>query len=208
MAAEPQPTARERWLALGLLLGLLALLWLSLVHPLWVRPLLEQSRRIDALQQRQARANAELAQAPRVQQALGEVRASLATRPGFLPEASAELATAGLIQRMEELVQQVSPGNRSCTISNRSPLALPADNRTAYPRVAVQLRLRCGMPETAALLHALEGGVPRLFVENLTIIGPQALGEAVQADGGGGLDVNFDLYGYLAPASAEVAHAP
>lgn len=211
MIAEAAISRRDRWLALGLLLAALALVVLLLVYPLWLRPLWQQSQRIDTLQQRRARANAELAQAPQVQAALQELREQLAARPGFLPEASAELATAGLIQRLEQGVQQVSPGNRSCTISNRSPLAVPVDNRIAYARVAVQARLRCGMPETAALLHALEGGVPRLFVENLTIIGPQAMGDSLQADGGGGLDVNFDLYGYLAPsvpagaAAAEVA---
>ncbi|MGJ7901813.1 helix-turn-helix domain-containing protein, partial [Lysobacter sp. 1R34A] len=35
-----------------------------------------------------------------------------ASRPGFLPEATAELATAGLVQRLETVVLEASPGNR------------------------------------------------------------------------------------------------
>lgn len=208
MRNEAPVSLREQALAVGLLLLVLGLLYGLLVHPLWVRPLADEAKRIDALQQRQARAQAQIAQAPQVQAALEDTLAALAMRPGFLPETSAELATAGMIGRLESLVQQVSPGNRSCTISNRSPLSVPVDPAVNFARVAVQVRLRCGMAETAALLHALEGGVPRVFVENLNIVSPQSGGtDMVLADGGGGLDVSFDLHGYLAP-HAELASAP
>lgn len=207
MRNETAVTARDRWLALGLLLGALALVYLVLVHPLWTRPMLAEQARIEALREREARASAALEQAPQVQLALEQARTELVARPGFLPQASTELATADLIQRLEALVEQVSPGNRSCAITNRSPLALPPGTEPSrFPRVAVQVRLRCGMPETAAVLHALEGGSPRVFVENLSIVGPQA--SMVNVSEAGGLDVSFDLYGYLAHAGAEVAHAP
>ena len=52
-----------------------------------------------------------------------------------------------------------SPGNRSCTISNRTPLT---DNRrdAEFVRVAMQVRLRCGVAELATVLHSLETGSP------------------------------------------------
>ena len=78
--------------------------------------------------------------------------------PGFLPEASAELATAGLVQRLETVVLQASPGNRSCAITNRSPMTEATPR--AFPAVVVQVRLRCGTPELAAVLHSLESGTP------------------------------------------------
>ena len=53
-------------------------------------------------------------------------------------------------------------GNRSCAITNRSPLAEPGRER--FARVVVQVRLNCGSPELAAVLHSLESGAPRLFV--------------------------------------------
>lgn len=196
----PVVTDRERWLALGLLLVALLLGYAVLVHPWWTVPMRETDARIAQLQQRDARLRAELAQAPLVQKRLQEAQQRLATRPGFLPEATAELAVAGLVQRLETVVGQASPGNRSCQISNRSPLPAGGANEP-YTRVAVQVRLRCGTPELAAVLHALEAGTPRLFVENLNILAQRFFFGAGEGDNrDGGLDVSFDLVGYLRPA--------
>lgn len=196
-----QPVAnRDRWLALGLLAATLALAYLVLVHPWWTVPMLAQSERIDTLQQRELRARMQLQQATQVRQALARVREQQQRSAGFLPESTAELATAGLIKRLETVVAEASPGNRACAIANRSPLTEPGSER--YVRVAVQVRLRCGVPETAAVLHALESGAPRLFVDNLNMLAQRYFAMADQAgqQGSGGLDVSFDLYGYLRPA--------
>jgi general secretion pathway protein M len=194
----PPVSDRDRWLALGLLLAALALAYLVLVHPWWTVPMLAENARIDTLQQRELRARMQLSQATQVRQALTRARAQLARSPGFVPESSAELATAGLIKRLETVVGEASPGNRACAISNRSPLNEPSGER--YVRVSVQVRLRCGVPETAAVLHALESGAPRLFVDNLNVLAQRYFAMADQAQGqSGGLDVSFDLYGYLRP---------
>ena len=110
--------------------------------------------------------------------------------------------------RLEAIVKQASPGNRSCAIANQSPLALTG--REVYPRVVVQVRLRCGAPELASVLHQIESGSPRLFVENLNILAQRYAFQASET-GAGGLAVNFDLYGYLKPSPAaprEPARAP
>lgn len=214
MATEPGPGAtpsidRDRWLALGLLLAALLAGYFVLVHPWFTVPLLEAQERIQTLQQRELRQRMQLQQAPQVAQRLAQVRAQQSRQPGFLPEASAELATAGLVQRLEAVVAQASPGNRSCAISNRSPLSEP--RRERYARVVVQVRLRCGNPELAAVLYALESGAPRLFVGNLNVLSSRGyfLPGNAQPTGDGGLDVSFDLYGYLRPAAnpTEVARA-
>ena len=65
-----------------------------------------------------------------------------------------------------------------------------------FPRVMVQVRLRCGMGELAAVLHALESGSPQLFIDNLDLLSRRsylAAGRRAAAR----LDVSFDLYGYL-----------
>lgn len=193
---------RDQWLALGLLLAVMALAYLVLVHPWWTAPMLEAQERIDTLQQRELRQRMQLEQAPQVAQRLAQVQAQQTRQPGFLPETSAELATAGLVQRLEGVVAQASPGNRSCAISNRSPLSEPRRDR--YARVVVQVRLRCGSPELATVLYALESGAPRLFVGNLNILSSRGyfLPGNTQPTGDGGLDVSFDLYGYLRPAAA------
>jgi general secretion pathway protein M len=203
----PVVTDRERWTALGLLVGLLAVAYLVLVHPWWTLPLMETNARIEQLQERDARLRAQIAQAPIVSRQLQAAQQRLASQPGFLAENSAELATAGLVQRLEAVVQQASPGNRSCAIQNRSPV--PDAGRERYPRVVVQVRLQCGAPELATVLHALEAGTPRLFVDNLTVLAQRFnFGPVESGTGQGtGLDVSFDLVGYLRPRPA-AAPAP
>lgn len=193
---------RDRWIALGLLLVALALVYGLLVHPWWTVPMRDVNQRIEGLRERDLRLRVQIAQAPQVAARLSEVMRRQASAPGFLPEASTELATAGLVQRLETVVAQASPGNRSCAITNRSPLAEPGRER--FARVVVQVRLRCGSPELAAVLHSLESGSPRLFVGNLNVLAqryfftPGASGNP-GAGRDGGLDVSFDLYGYLRP---------
>lgn len=188
---------RDRWLGLGLLLAALVVAYLVLVHPWWTVPMLEQADRIDGLQQRELRARMQMTQAPEIQQALARARQLQARSAGFLPESSAELAASGLIKRLETVVAEASPGNRACAITNRSPLTEPRQDR--YARVTVQVRMRCGVGETSAALHALESGTPRLFVDNLNILAQRYFYMGDQQAQGGGLDVSFDLYGYLRP---------
>ena len=190
---------RDRWLALGLLLLVLVLAYLLLLHTWWTVPMLETQGRIETLQQRELRQRMQLRQGPDVARRLQQVQAAAARRPGFLVEGTTELATASLVQRLESVVAQARPGNRSCAITNRSPLADDNAAKERFRKVTVQVRLRCGTPELAAVLHALEAGTPRLFVDNLNVLAQRyffAPGQGAQA---GGLDVSFDLYGYLRP---------
>ena len=188
---------RERWLALGILAVVLALVYLVLVHPWWTRPMLDLNQRIEALQQRDLRARMVLAQGPQVDERIQQQQEQAARRPGFMTEPSPELATASLVQRLETTVAQASPGNRSCAIINRSPMTDVREQR--FPRVVVQVRLTCGIPELAAVLHALESGSPRLFVANLNVLSQRHFADAGQAGRGAGVDVAFDLVGYLQP---------
>lgn len=194
-----QPTRRDRWLALGLLLAVMAVAYLLLVHPWLTRPLLAINADIAAVQERQQRVEAQLAQRGQIATRLGEVQTALEGRPGFLREATAESAAAALSSRLQDAVASASPGNRSCTISNRTPLP-DASREPAFPRVALQVRLRCGVPEMAAVLHTLETGTPRLFVDNLNLLAQRF--QQSPSETGTGLDVSFELVGYLRPGAA------
>lgn len=199
-----QPGRRDRWLALGLLLAMLGLLYLLLVHPLLVRPLRALDGEVEQLQERRQRIDIQLKQAQQVAARLQEAQQALAAQPGFMPEGSAELAASQLVQRLEDAVRQASPGNRGCAISDRSPM--PADTSGRFVRVVVQARLRCGMDEWMRVLQSLEGGAPQLGMQRLDI-----LASGGGPDGGSGLDVSFELSGFLRPASIgnapEAAHA-
>jgi general secretion pathway protein M len=196
-----QRADRDRWLALALLAAVLGLAYLLLVHPWFTQPLRDADARIDELQERDARVRALLLQAPQIQQRLAEMDAR-GRATGFLLEPTAELATAALIQELERVVAEVSPGNRGCAITNRAPLTgEPPPGR--YRRVTVQVRLRCGNSETVAVLHALESARPYLVVAMVNIAAQRYFaipGNNLPQEGG--LDVSFDLYGYLRPAPA------
>jgi len=140
-----------------------------------------------------------LAQRGQIATQLSEVQTALEGRPGFLREATAESAAAALSSRLQDAVASASPGNRSCTISNRTPLP-DASREPAFPRVALQVRLRCGVPEMAAVLHTLETGTPRLFVDNLNLLAQRF--QQSPSETGTGLDVSFELVGYLRPGAA------
>ncbi len=199
-------TVRERWIALGLLAGLLLVAYFLLIHTWWTVPMLELQDRIDGLQERDARARATLAQAPEIRKRLAAVREQAARVPGFMAERTTEQATAGLIQRLDTAVLEASPKNRSCAIQTRSPITEPRKER--FPRAVVQVRLRCGTPELAIVLHSLESGSPRLFVDNLNITAQRFYFTPEQApSGAGGLDVSFDLYGYVSPPAGGPADA-
>ncbi|GAB3059332.1 type II secretion system protein GspM [Stenotrophomonas tumulicola] len=192
------PTARDRWLALALLLAVLGLGYLLLVHPWFTVPWRAIDQEIVALQERQQRVQAQLDQQPQVEARLREVRDSLRQRPGFLAEATAEGAAAALGARVQDAVLSASPGNQACVVSNRTPMP---DNRSdaTRVRVAMQVRLRCGVEEMANVLHTLETGTPRLFVENLNILAQRFQQSPDEA--GTGLDVSFELVGYLQPTT-------
>lgn len=201
---QPEVTRRDRWLALAILAGVLALAYLLLVHPWWTAPLLETNARIDTLRDRDLRARMELEQAPEVRERLAAARAAAGSAPGFMAEANVQLATSALVQRLEQAVLAASPGNRSCAITNRQPMNDTRPER--FPRAAVQVRLTCGNPELAAVLHSLESGSPRLFVDNLNLLAQRYQFSAGQGSGGG-VDVSFDLYGYLQPVPGTGAGA-
>ena len=195
----PATTDRDRWLALGLLVAALALAYFVLLHPWWTVPMMDTEDRIAGCRRANCACARSSRRRPPSNAASCRCAQALRGRPGFLPEATPELATAGLVQRLEAVVAQASPGNRSCAITNRSPLS---DQRPAerFVRVTVQVRLRCGTAELASVLHALESGSPRVFVENLNILAQRYFYMPGQGKAqSGGLDVSFDLYGYIAP---------
>lgn len=195
---------RDRLLAMALLLAVVSLLYLLVLHPLFTQPLRAADAHIEDLRDRDARVRALLAQAPEISKRLMEFD-SRGSAAGFLLEPTSELATAALIQQLERVVEEVSPGNRGCAITNRAPFS-GESAPSRFRRVTVQVRLRCGNAEVLAVLHALESARPYLFVEGMNISSQRYF--AIPGNNPpqeGGLDVSFDLYGYLRPVMAPVA---
>jgi len=198
----PRPDA-ERWRALGIALAVLLLAYLVLLHWWFTAPMLRLGGEIEEMQAQEQQLRSESAQRPKLEQRLAQVRAFEAGNPGFLPEANRELASAGLVQRLQQVVAGASPNPNACQITAQTPTDMPS--KEPFPRVMVQVRLRCGMGELAAVLHALESGSPQLFVDNLDVLSRRSYLAA--GNEGGALDVSFDLFGYLAPGATAVPRA-
>jgi len=203
MSISPEPVSRaDRWRALGLLLGVIALAYVLLIHPWWTVPMRRLGDELETLRARDARAQALLAQAGQIQAALAQLQGDGTHAPGFMPETSVQLATAALVQRLETVVREASPGHRSCALINRTPLAGASAGR--FPRATVQVRLICGNAELGHVLYLLESGRPHLFVDNLNI---SARRQARDGSNNGGVDASFELYGYLPPSARDGANA-
>ena len=203
MTRTPASNARIRGLAL--ITVLVALAYFVGVHWWFTAPMLEMGEQIEDLRTQELALRMESRQRPEIEKRLAQVQQFEAANPGFLTETNKELATAGLVQRLEQVVQSASPRPDACQITARTPADAVA-GKEPYARVVVQVRLRCGMGELAAVLHALESGSPQLFVDNLDVLSRRSYLAA--GNEGGALDVSFDLFGYLAPgATAAVPHA-
>jgi general secretion pathway protein M len=183
---------------LGIAALALLFAYLLLLHWWFTAPMLRLGGEIEDMRAQEQSLRNESAQRPKLLARLAQVRAFEAGNPGFLPEANKELASAGLVQRLQQVVAAASPNPAACQITAQTPTDMPSQE--PFPRVMVQVRLRCGMTELSAVLHALESGSPQLFIDNLDLLSRRSYLVA-GTDNGGALDVSFDLYGYLKSAS-------
>jgi general secretion pathway protein M len=188
------PLSAERWRALGIAALALLLAYLLLLHWWFTAPMLRLGAEIEDMRAQEQALRNEAAQRPQLEQRLAQVRAFESGNPGFLPEANKELASAGLVQRLQQVVAAASPNPNACQITAQTPTDMPSQE--PFPRVMVQVRLRCGMGELAAVLHALESGSPQLFIDNLDLLSRRTY-LVTGNERSGAIDVTFDLYGYL-----------
>jgi general secretion pathway protein M len=190
-----------RMKALGLLALALALIYLLGMHWWWTAPMRTMGQQMEELRDQELRMRMIAAQRPQIEKRLAEVRKLEASNPGFLPENSVELASAGLAQRVDSLIAIASPDKTACTITQRTPT--PSTTQEAYLRVVVQVRMLCGMGEFSAFLHEVESGRPQLFVDELNIISRHNFVTEGQPADNGALDISFNLYGYLRPGGSD-----
>jgi general secretion pathway protein M len=184
------------------------LLWLGiaavlayglLVHWWWTAPMLALGDQIAEVRDEELGLRMEGEQIPQLQARLAEVRAAEAANPGFLAEPNKDLATAALVQRLESEVRRVAPNPLACEVVSRTPI--DAQSSDPYPRVTMQVRLRCDAAMLGALLHGLESGSPQLFIDNLAFNSMAAYFGAGQGATDSRVDAVFDLYGYLRPTA-------
>ena len=183
----------DRWRILAGVALALVIAYLVTVHWWFTAPMLEMGAQVTALRDEEQTLRLQIGQRAELQSRLAQVRQFVTANPGFLPESTRELASAGLVQRLQQVVANASPNPNACQITAQTPSDMPSQE--PFPRVMVQVRLRCGTGELAAVLHALESGSPQLFIDNLDMLSRRSYLATVGDTGG--LDVSFDLYGYL-----------
>src|SRR5690606_9886064 len=101
MMAPVADPRHGRLLAIMLVLIALLLGYLLFVHWTLVAPHMQLRSQLIDLREQEQRLRSSAAQRQAIEERLAEVRAFEAQNPGFLEEASFDLATAGLMQRLE-----------------------------------------------------------------------------------------------------------
>jgi len=173
---------RGRWVALGLLVLVVALLYRLTLAPLWQRyralaPAIAEQR--DQLQRYQRLA----ARAPRLQQQLKVLRDDARFNDYLLGGASSALAAAGLQQRLQGLAQE----HDGRVLSTRVIQPQPDGD---FEQVSINARLRIDLAGLQALLYGLETRPPYLFVRNLNVYR-----QGRRQDDDGKLEVQLDIHG-------------
>ncbi len=191
---------RDRLLAVGLLLVSLGLAYLLGMHWWFVAGHRALARDLADLAEQAARFRAVIAQRPEIEARLQRVRAFEAANPAFLQDPNFDQASATLITRLRQSVESHAARSvEGCQVLSNQPLR----SREAEPflRVTLSVRLRCGVESLIAVLHDLEGGVPTLFVDELTMVSRRFGAPGVRQNFPGApqdyTDISFSLYGYL-----------
>jgi hypothetical protein len=154
------PPARQRLLAIGLTVGVAALLLaLVLVPVLWLHYRYDTT--IDGLQSRLETYRRVAAQAPEYRKALEAMKARDGRR-FYLKNTAANLAGAELQELVRNAVE--SNGGRISTSQN----VVPKDEGRVR-QIGVTVQFFASTPNLQKILHGLELQVPYLVVENLTV---------------------------------------
>ena len=174
-------------LAVGLLCGVLLMVWLAVIAPLlaWYddRAIELADRRLLA---QRLEALAKTLPAMREAASMGDMSTNMSALLEGSTDAVAGAALQGLVQDMA-----VRAG---ATLS--SVETLPASPAGSYRRIGLRLSLSAPWPVLVALLQAVELGRPRMLVDEVDLQSSQMLGGENQPL----LNASFTLYAFRADA--------
>lgn len=183
--------ARGRWVALGLLVVALLILFKLTVAPLWQRyqaltPAIAEQR--EQLQRYQRLA----AEAPQLQARLQALRDNAPFSDYLLSGASSALAAAELQQRLQNLAQE----QNGRVLSTR---VIRQQQSGDFEQVVINARLQIDLAGLQGLLQGLETQTPYLYVRNLNIY--RQMSRRSVSDNP--LEVQMDIQGLRLPGEAE-----
>ena len=181
-------------MAVGLALVALGLAYFVGLH--WfVKGHLAVASAFDELRDSELRFRQEVKKRPELEKRLSEVRAFEANNVYFLPEATFDLAAAGLSTRLKEIVASRAGNAQRCLVLSTQPQHL--GGKEPYERVSVQVRLRCDLVDLIKIIYEVENATPLLFVDELNLYQQPIVDASMVMTNGGNMDARFDLSGYL-----------
>lgn len=195
MHPENLSATQRRWLALLLLLMVVAIAISALIVPYYL-VLAGYDEKLQRLEERLVTYRAivhdgEVAltqqrQLDRIESANGY----------FLTSLKPALATAELQRRVKQVIEQ----SGAAVVSSQM---LGERNDHDLNQVVLRVQMRTGVEELSKIFHSLEGQPPVLMLDNVLIGARPMAGTPAQRSIAGGpqLDVRFDVIGFLKPAA-------
>lgn len=188
---QPIQINKSRWAALGLLFGLLAVLYWVVAAPL-IGMAHEYNESVDELQFRLRRLSKVAAEKEPLAEGLERIKSEGLQDERFLARNTAALASADLQTQIKAAVSEAGGELTSTQV-------IPERNEQGFTRVAVKVRMNGSTKVLRQALHSFESATPLLFVENLNIRpirmprNPNAKNPQVPDR----LSVDFDVVGYM-----------
>ncbi|MCC4264510.1 type II secretion system protein M [Oceanimonas baumannii] len=190
---------QQKWLALALL-GLVVLLVFSLIISPLFSLFWRQGERLEQLEGQLERYQRLAGELEQTEQQLQQLSAETPDDNLYLPEQRPALAQAWLQQHLNRQVAQ--SGGQLVSIQNA-----PASSDGPLPEVMLRVHLRSELNELVPLIHAIESGMPALFIEDLVITASPrrararnnrvvARRQSARVREIPSLDVRFNLLGY------------
>ncbi|MGX2039064.1 type II secretion system protein GspM [Methylocaldum sp. MU1018] len=183
---------KPRLLALGILAGLIALLYLVAVGPL-IGLAREYGESVDDLRFRLQRYRKVAAEKNDLIAKLEQIRTAERQDERFIARDTAALASADLQSMIKEIVSQAGGELTSTQV-------IPERKEENFTRISVKVRVNGSTTVLRDVLHSIETSKPMLFVENLNIRPirmpryPAAKPSQPAVDK---LSVDFDVIGYM-----------
>ena len=186
----------SRLLPVALLLISLILVYMLGFHWFVVRHG-ELGDEIDSLESRYRTMKAVTLQREVLAGQLGKLNSAQLDLDLFLPEANVNAASAGMTDRLKQIISAEADDRSTCNVVSSQPVRSRVEER--FQRASVNIRMNCNIPDFVKVLYKLESSRPMMLVEDLNLykITPRRTrGKAAEVSATR-LDIRFNLTGYL-----------
>lgn len=185
------PPGQARAVAIVLAVVALALGYFVLLHWWFVAPMLRVNDEMRDLQALHARYAAAIKAQPELERRVAALDRGGARMGAFLAADDASAASADLLQRVTDVVNDHAHEGTGCSMPSKMPIENTA-GKEPFRRVSISISLDCGMQPLVAVLDDFDRSRPYLFVDNL----------ALARSPNGRVQAQLTLSGYLRPTAA------